>query len=92
MTTAVRLNLKVAPKSSRNAITGWMGDTLKLSVTTAPEKGKANQMVIDVLAEALNVSRSSISIVRGETATTKLVEITHLTDAEIFRRLNKPVT
>ena len=91
MTTAVRLNLKVAPKSSRNAITGWMGDTLKLSVTTVPEKGKANQMVIDVLAEALDVSRSSISIVRGETAATKLVEIIQLTEAEIFRRLNKPV-
>lgn len=91
MTTAVRLNLKVAPKSSRNAVTGWMGDTLKLSVTTAPEKGKANQMVIDVLAEALEVSRSSISIIRGETAATKLVEIQSLTEAEIFRRLNKPV-
>jgi len=89
---AVRLNLKVAPKSSRNAVTGWMGDTLKLSVTTAPEKGKANQMVIDVLAQALNVSRSSISIVRGETAATKLVEITHLGEAEVFTRLHKPLT
>jgi uncharacterized protein (TIGR00251 family) len=88
---AVRLNLKVAPKSSRNAVTGWMGDTLKLSVTTAPEKGKANQMVIEVLAQALEVSRSSISIVRGETAATKLVEIAELSEAEIFRRLNKPV-
>lgn len=88
---AARLNLKVAPKSSRNAVTGWMGDTLKLSVTTAPEKGKANQMVIEVLAQALEVSRSSISIVRGETAATKLVEILDLSEAEIFRRLNKPV-
>jgi uncharacterized protein len=89
---AVRLTLKVAPKSSRNAVTGWMGDTLKLSVTTAPEKGKANQMVIEVLAQALDVSRSSISIVRGETASTKLVEIAQLTEAEVFTRLHKPLT
>jgi uncharacterized protein (TIGR00251 family) len=88
----IKLNLKVAPKSSRNAVTGWMGDTLKLSVTTAPEKGKANQMVIEVLAQALEVSRSSISIVRGETAATKLVEIAQLSEAEVFARLHKPVT
>lgn len=90
MTVAVRLNLKVAPKSSRNAVTGWIGDTLKLSVTTAPEKGKANQMVIEVLAQALEVSRSSISIIRGETAATKVVEISCLAEAEIFQRLKKP--
>lgn len=89
---AARLTLKVAPKSSRNAVTGWMGDTLKLSVTTAPEKGKANQAVIEVLAQALDVSLSSIRIVRGETAVTKIVEISHLSEAEVFARLNKPVS
>lgn len=92
MSAAVRLNLKVAPKSSRNAVTGWMGNTLKLSVTTAPEKGKANQIVIDVLAQALDVSRSSITIVRGETSGTKLVEIAQLSEAEVFTRLHKPLT
>lgn len=92
MTIAVRLNLKVAPKSSRNAVTGWMGDTLKLAVTTAPEKGKANQMVIDVLAQALDVSRSSISIVRGDTAATKVVEVSNLSETEIHQRLKKPNT
>lgn len=68
-----------------------MGDTLKLSVTTAPEKGKANQMVIDVLAQALDLPCSAISIVRGETAATKLVKINQLSEAEVFRRLNKTV-
>jgi len=68
-----------------------MGDTLKLSVTTAPEKGKANQMVIDVLAQALDLPRSAISIVRGETSTTKLVEISQLSEAEVFRWLDKTV-
>lgn len=92
MNAAVRLNLKVAPKSSRNAVTGWTGDTLKLSVTTAPEKGKANQRVIEVLAQALDVPRSSISIVRGETAATKQVEIAQLSETEVFARLHKPVT
>jgi hypothetical protein len=92
VSTAVRLQLKVAPKSSRNAVTGWIGDTLKLSVTAAPEKGKANQMVIEVLAQALDLSPSRLSIVRGETAPTKIVEITQLSETEVFTRLRKPVS
>jgi uncharacterized protein (TIGR00251 family) len=92
MSGAARLHLKVAPKSSRNAVTGWMGDTLKLSVTVAPEKGKANQAVIDVLAQALDVPRSAIRIVRGETSPAKTVEISGLAEGEILRRLNKPAT
>ena len=36
-----KLQLKVSPKASRDAIGGWMGDTLKLSVTAVPERGKA---------------------------------------------------
>jgi uncharacterized protein (TIGR00251 family) len=92
ITVAVRLNLKVAPKSSRNAVTGWLGNTLKISVTTAPEKGKANQMVISVLAEALDLSRSAIKILRGETSATKTVEISGLAEGEILRRLNKRAT
>ena len=87
-----RLNLKVTPKASRNAISGWRGDTLRLSVTAAPEKGKANQAVITLLAEALDLPRSSLCIVRGETASTKIVEIGGLDETEMFRRLGKPVT
>lgn len=86
---AFKLQLKVAPKSSRNAVTGWIGDTLKLSVTGAPEKGKANQAVIDVLSEVLDLPRSAIRMVRGETSPTKLVEISGLDEGEILRRLNK---
>jgi uncharacterized protein (TIGR00251 family) len=84
------LNLKVAPKSSRNAVNGWLGDTLKLSVTAAPDKGKANQAVVGLLAETLGLPRSSVRIVRGETAATKQVEISGLAEGEILRRLNKP--
>lgn len=87
---ATKLSLKVAPKSSRNAVTGWMDDTLKLSVTAAPDKDKANQAVIKVLAAALDVSRTGIRIVRGETTTQKQVEIDGLSETEIFRRLHKP--
>lgn len=85
-----RLQLKVSPKASRDAIGAWMGDTLKLSVTAVPEKGRANQAVIELLAAALGLPKSRISVLRGESQANKLVEVAGLDETELGRRLNKP--
>lgn len=86
----MKLSLKVAPKAARNAISGWMGETLKLSVTAAPERGKANDAVIELLARTLKLPKSAISVIRGQTSTQKLVQIDGLADGEILRRLAHP--
>ena len=76
----VRLRLKVAPKSKRNEIGGLLdepdgGKALKVSVTAAPEDGKANAAVIALLAREWGVAKSAISVVTGATDRRKLVEI-----------------
>ena len=86
----MRLQLKVTPKGGRNAINGWMGATLKLSVTAAPEKGKANQAVIELLADVLHLPKSAFTILRGDTSAQKLVEIKGLDEGEVLRRLQYP--
>ncbi len=85
----MRLALKVAPKASRTAVTGWAGEGLKLSVTAAPERGKANAAVIDLLAAALDLPKSVIRVVRGHASPQKWVEIGGLPDAEVLRRLGR---
>jgi len=50
-----RLRLRVSPKAKRNAVQGLRGDALKMSVTAAPERGRANDAVIALLAEALDL-------------------------------------
>lgn len=83
----VLLSLKVSAKASRNAVTGWLGDALKISVTAAPERGKANQAVIETLAQALDIARTRIEIVAGHTQAQKRVAVTGLSEDELRARL-----
>ena len=52
------LKVRVQPKSSKNLVEGYTGDTFRLRVTAPPENGKANAAVITLLAEALDVKKS----------------------------------
>lgn len=70
------LILKVIPKSSRNEIVGLQPDgSLKVKVTAAPEKGKANAAICSFLADEFGVPKRNVEIVRGETSSVKHVKI-----------------
>jgi len=72
----VILTAHVKPNARTNAITAWLDDTTaKISVTAAPEKGKANEAVVRLLADHFNVPASSITLVRGSTTRMKQFEI-----------------
>jgi uncharacterized protein (TIGR00251 family) len=78
-----RLNVKVVPGSSRNQIVGWLGDALKIKVTAPPEKGQANEAVIELLASALGISSKDIEIESGHSSPSKIVAINGLNDETI---------
>jgi len=59
------LHVRVQPKAGVNAVMGWRGEALRVSVTAAPENGQANRAVVALLAERLAVPPSSIQLVRG---------------------------
>ena len=81
------LDLKVSPKASRNAISGFMGEVLKVSITAAPERGKANAAVEALLADALGLPISAVNVIAGYTAKTKRVEIAGLADTALRQQL-----
>lgn len=83
----MKLAVKVVPKSSRNQLAGWIGDALKVCVTAAPEKGRANAAVEEILAESLNVKKDAVRIVAGHASTRKLIEIEGLDEIELRARL-----
>lgn len=69
------VTVHVKPRSRKNTIE-WIDDeTTKISVTAIAEKGKANDAVVEVLSEDLDIAKSRIEIVRGKTTRIKQVEI-----------------
>jgi hypothetical protein len=67
--------VKVHPRARKNAITGVVGDALKLALTAPPVEGKANQAVIEFFADLFAIPRSSVTIASGETSRNKIVRI-----------------
>ena len=82
------LKVKVVPGSSRTRIDGWLGDSLKIRVTAQPEKGRANEAVGAVLAEALEIPKSEVSLFSGSKSARKIFKINELSDEEINARLS----
>ena len=78
-----RLSLKVVPGSSRDEVVGWLGDSLKVKVKAPPEKGKANEAVVAMLADSLGVEASSIAVVSGHSSPAKIVAIDGVDDEAI---------
>jgi uncharacterized protein (TIGR00251 family) len=72
---AVIVKVRVQPKASRGAILGEHGGALKVAVTAAPEKGKANAAIVELLAKALGVPKSSVELIAGTTSRDKVFAV-----------------
>jgi uncharacterized protein (TIGR00251 family) len=69
------VSVRVQPRARRDEIVGWQGTTLRVRVTAPPVDGRANDAVIDVLAEAFGVPRAAVALVSGATSHNKLFRI-----------------
>ena len=81
-----RVRVRVQTKSSMNQVVGYRGDTLRLRVTAPPEEGQANEAIVNLLAQALDIAKSRIEIVRGHASRDKNV-VVWLAPEEVRRRL-----
>lgn len=75
-----RISVRITPKAAKNAIVGWSEDEhknkfLKVTVTTVPEKGKANEALITLLSKEWKISKSHIIIEKGETDRNKILSV-----------------
>lgn len=70
-----RITVRLTPRGGRNAIDGWDGDTLRVRVSSAPVDGKANDALLRVLAKALGVAPSRLTLISGAQSRTKTIEV-----------------
>jgi len=83
----VSFAVKVHPRAKHNAITGELGDALKLSLTTPPVEGRANQACIDFFAKLLKVPRSSVTIASGQSGRHKVIQVAGVNREYVMERL-----
>ena len=81
------LSLRVHPGAKRNAITGVHNGALKISLTTPPVDGRANDAVIAFLAQRLGLPRARIALVAGLASRSKTVRITGLSASDVAELL-----
>lgn len=83
----VYMAVKVQPRSSKNEIGEELGGELKIKVTAPPVDAAANQALIQLLADILNVPRSAIQITRGNTSRHKTILISGTTPEAVAAKL-----
>ena len=84
----VVIQVQVRPGSGRRGLRGRLANgVLKLEVNAPPEGGRANQAVVELLAEVLDLKRRQVEVTRGHGARSKCVEIEGLSESEVERRI-----
>ena len=77
---AARFSVRVQPRAAHSVVEGIHGGALKVRLRAPPVDGAANDALIELLAERLDVPKRAVTIVSGATARTKLVQV-HGVDA-----------
>jgi uncharacterized protein (TIGR00251 family) len=84
-----RLRLRVSPGAARTELAGRHGDAWKVRVSASPERGRANDAVLGLIAEHLRLPRTALSVVSGRTSRDKIVELRGLGPDEAAGRLER---
>jgi len=83
------LKVRARPGARRDEVVGPHGGALKVAVRAAPEKGKANQAIAQLLAEALRVPDADVLLLSGATSPDKRFLIRGLKADDVQARLGR---
>jgi uncharacterized protein len=72
---AVCLSVRVQPRSSKSGVAGMYGEQIKICLKSAPVDNAANKECCELLAKALGVPRSSVSVMNGASSRSKVLKV-----------------
>ncbi|MFN8589532.1 MAG: DUF167 domain-containing protein [Candidatus Eisenbacteria bacterium] len=85
---SAQLAVRVQPGARRNALTGRLASgEWKLAVTAPPEDGRANDAVVELLAQLLDLKRRQVTVARGASSRSKTIAVEGLSAADAEARL-----
>ena len=84
-----RLNVRVTPRASKNAVEGFREGALIIRVTAPPVDSAANEAVITLLAAALGVAKRQLTIARGSTGRNKVIDIEGISQDQLISLLTR---
>jgi uncharacterized protein len=85
----VVIEVTARPGASRRGVIGVSGGRMVIAINSRPDKGKANEELIEYLARELRVPRSALLIVRGETSRRKTIRVVTHEPTKVASRLRQ---
>ncbi len=85
--TTITFSVRVQPRASRSAVVGLHDSALKVRLAAPPVDGAANEALIKLFAQLLDVTRADVEIISGASSRQKLVRIHHPNPAEAEQAL-----
>jgi uncharacterized protein len=82
-----RIDVRLTPRGGRDRIEGWDGAVLRVRVAAPPADGRANEAMIRLVAKALGVPPSRVTLVAGAQSRTKVIQVDGLTAEQILERI-----
>jgi uncharacterized protein (TIGR00251 family) len=82
------LSVRAQPGARKNGVVGEHDGALKVAVTAAPEQGKANKAILEVIRDALDLKRSQIEQISGDTSRDKRFLVRGLSRDELAARID----
>ena len=86
-----RISLRVYPNAARSEVIGFTDGVLRVKVASPPVMGKANRELITLLSRVLGIAKNNLTIKKGHTNRSKVVDIYGLSQEDIIERLSPMV-
>ncbi len=83
------IQVRVQPRASRDEIAGELGGALKLRLRAPAVEDRANEALVEFLAQVLKTPKSAVRILSGERSRTKRIEIRGVTGQQIMSLLRQ---
>jgi uncharacterized protein len=85
----ISLTVRVQPRASKDEVMGAMEGALKIRLSTPAVKNRANEALIEFLADLLKTAKSAVRIQSGERSRTKRVEIRGVSKQQLLSLLEQ---